>query len=532
MLFRSFKAFIELMQESKSLERSEEAMTKMKHAFIVAELMPPAAQRRLLEWFIKEKSVSFLHRLVKLMTPLAHQFCADTVVASEWLCKSERELWEKFASLASERGQRQAFRDFLRSGSYDLARVLTDFMPPSTRQLCAKSAVVSDGLRRADSELWLLYLDAASAKQLARAFAANHSDTPFASLVYKRAMQVEGGEAALKEIAARVRVHAFAEAGDVELLEAWLRRGAPIDAVRDRGALDTPLLAAVSRGQAACVRVLIERGADVERVRKPSGENVFHVAADAGDLSMTRQLLYNLRKQKKVLKKLLSQPTAFGRAPAHCTKNSQIRQLLTDASRGLMPSDLEKEKTLPPPPKSAAEQVAAARAAAKKKRNNNDKSSSNDKNKKLKSKVKKLAVDDTTASDSAETTSASEDKTTKLANQKNAQTSGGSSAGKRSKAKSVDKSASTAAAAASTTTSSKKVENSDKSTKTNDNNKQSTSRTDASSTPLDARARCLASIESAIASIDDDVLSTVVCDAEQDPLQHIVVNEPDRKSVV
>jgi hypothetical protein len=127
--------------------------------------------------------------------------------------------------------------------------------------------------------------------------------------------------------------------------------------VRDRGALDTPLLAAVARGQAACVRVLIELGADVERVRKPSGENVFHVAADTADLSMSRQLLYNLRKQKRLLKKLLSQPTAFGRAPAHCTKNAQIRQLFTDAARGRLPADLDSEKELPPPPKSAAEQV-------------------------------------------------------------------------------------------------------------------------------------------------------------------------------
>jgi hypothetical protein len=39
---------------------------------------------------------------------------------------------------------------------------------------------------------------------------------------------------------------------------------------------------------------------------------------------------------------LLTQPTAYGRAPAHCTKNGEIRALLTDAARGRLPADLDR----------------------------------------------------------------------------------------------------------------------------------------------------------------------------------------------
>jgi hypothetical protein len=354
------KAFVELLAEAKGKQRE----LKEAHAFSVAELMPPAAQRRALESFFKERNIDYVGRLVALMSLASKQFCADTVVASDWLCRTDRSLWAPFAGLASERGQRQALRDFLKANAFDLARTLTELMPESVRALCARTAIMSDGLRRADPDLWTDYLAVASAKQLARAFEANHSDHAFAARVNKRAAEVANGDALMREIAPRVRVHAFAEAGDVELLDSWLERGAPIDAVRQRGTSDTPLLAAVARSQYAVVRDLIQRGANVRAVRKPSGENVFHIAADVGDPVLTRQLLYMLRGDKLVLRQLLQQSTAYGRAPSHCTKDSTVRRLLTDAARGVLPSDIANEAKLPPPPLTLEQAAAAATAAA------------------------------------------------------------------------------------------------------------------------------------------------------------------------
>jgi hypothetical protein len=357
------KSFVELLAEAKGKQRE----LKELHAFSVAELMPPPAQRRALESFFKDRNHDYVARLVGVMSPAAKQFCADTVVASDWLCRVDTQLWAPFASMASERGQRQALRDFLKANAFDLVRTLSELMPESVRALCARAAIMSDGLRRFDSDLWAQYLAVASPKQLARAFETNHSDCLFASRVNKRAAEVPGGDAAMREIAPRVRLHSFAEAGDVELIAVWLDRGAPIDALRQRGTADTAVLSAVARSQYAVVRLLMERGANVRIVRKPSGENVFHIAADSGDVAMTRQLLYNLRGDKSMLRHLLQQSTAFGRAPAHCTKDTVIRTLLTNAARGVMPPDLAKEAVVPsssPSPEQVAAAAAATAAAA------------------------------------------------------------------------------------------------------------------------------------------------------------------------
>jgi hypothetical protein len=112
--------------------------------------------------------------------------------------------------LASERGQRAALREFLRSGAYDLALTLTEFMAAGVIQVratcrasrwsdvhvfaivkaCAKNAILSDGLRRADPRLWYKFLVEATARQLAKAFELGHSDYQFAALVFRRAIEV------------------------------------------------------------------------------------------------------------------------------------------------------------------------------------------------------------------------------------------------------------------------------------------------------------------------------------------------------
>ena len=53
------QAFAELLAEAKGKQRE----LKEQHAFVVAELMPPAAQRRALETFFKERNIDHVRRV-------------------------------------------------------------------------------------------------------------------------------------------------------------------------------------------------------------------------------------------------------------------------------------------------------------------------------------------------------------------------------------------------------------------------------------------------------------------------------------
>ncbi|CAM9701757.1 unnamed protein product [Chrysoparadoxa australica] len=83
--------------------------------------------------------------------------------------------------------------------------------------------------------------------------------------------------------------HAAARDGDVELLQSFLQRQAPVD-MRDDGAATTPLIIASHNGHEACVRVLLDGGADINAAKR-SGKTALMYSARRGHLNVLQLLL-------------------------------------------------------------------------------------------------------------------------------------------------------------------------------------------------------------------------------------------------
>ncbi|CAM9281706.1 unnamed protein product [Chrysoparadoxa australica] len=82
--------------------------------------------------------------------------------------------------------------------------------------------------------------------------------------------------------------HAAARDGDVELVQSFLQRQAAVDLRDDGGA--TPLIIAAANGHEACVRVLLDGGADLNAA-KVNGYTALMDAAQEGHLSVLQLLL-------------------------------------------------------------------------------------------------------------------------------------------------------------------------------------------------------------------------------------------------
>lgn len=84
-------------------------------------------------------------------------------------------------------------------------------------------------------------------------------------------------------------LHWLVRRGDVELVRLALKRGAKADVVNRYGV--TPLRAAAESGNLAVVEALVGAGADVNAVRKESGDTALMVAARAGHAAVVKALV-------------------------------------------------------------------------------------------------------------------------------------------------------------------------------------------------------------------------------------------------
>ncbi len=83
-------------------------------------------------------------------------------------------------------------------------------------------------------------------------------------------------------------LHTAAAAGQAECVHLLLERGADKDATNKR--TETPLSQATSRGHSECVRALLDAGADME-IRERWNGRALHCAADGGHAECVRLLL-------------------------------------------------------------------------------------------------------------------------------------------------------------------------------------------------------------------------------------------------
>ncbi|CAM9884184.1 unnamed protein product, partial [Chrysoparadoxa australica] len=83
--------------------------------------------------------------------------------------------------------------------------------------------------------------------------------------------------------------HAAAEDGDVELVQSFLQGPADVDLRDDGGA--TPLIIGATHGHEACVRVLLDGGADIHASYKGDGWSALMSAAQEGHLDVLQLLL-------------------------------------------------------------------------------------------------------------------------------------------------------------------------------------------------------------------------------------------------
>lgn len=104
------------------------------------------------------------------------------------------------------------------------------------------------------------------------------------------AMNVAGQEASsTEETLPYSTLHEAAEAGDKEAAQAFMDRGAEIDA-RHGGRHETPLLAALNANQMDMAAFLLDQGAD-PRVKDRFDNTALHLAARFGDPEMMRRLV-------------------------------------------------------------------------------------------------------------------------------------------------------------------------------------------------------------------------------------------------